>query len=309
MKRCLITGAGGAVGQKLIASLLESGDCEITAVDLKNAIIQKRLAIYKDKINIVYGDVCDHIFMRSLIKEQDIIFHLAGILPPMSEIHDGLINKVDYIATKYIIDMIKEYNPKAHLIFPSTTAIYGDTDIVSLKSDLNIYKQDFYSQNKYKIEKYIEKELKNYTIYRIPLILDLDDLKNFIYNIPSGRNCEVVSNDLVASAMSKSINEKKKLNRKIFILSGGDNFRTTTDELIVNVLKIHGLSIRYLFMKYSVYQNFYTHYYKDSNKLNDILKFQEGSIEEVYKHYKDLKKFKRCLNRLCAYWFIKKLSK
>ena len=55
-------------------------------------------------------------------------------------------------------------------------------------------------------------------------------------------------------------------------------------------------------------QNFYTHYY-DTEDLNKILDYQKGSIKEIYKSWNELKKFKRCLNRLLAYYSIRKLSK
>lgn len=309
MKKCLITGAAGNIGLKLIEELLSLNKYEITALDLKSPQAIKKFAKFKSNINIVYGDLNDSIIMNALIKDHDIIFHLAGILPPQAQINSNLINIVDYGGTKSIIDAINELNPKAYFIFPSTTCVYGKNDKVNVNSELNILKNDTYSQNKYKIENYIAKNIKNFTIYRIPLIIDKSSFSNIMYNIPKNSKVEVITNDLVASAFAKSLDHKKQLNKKTFILSGGKKYRTTTNELISNILKVHGISMRYILMRYFIAQNFYTHYYEDSNILNDILDFQKGSIRDIYNNYNNLKKFRRCLNRFFAYYTLKKLSK
>ena len=109
-------------------------------------------------------------------------------------------------------------------------------------------------------------------------------------------------------ALLKTLKHLKKLNGKTFILSGGSKYRTTTNKLIRNVLKINGISFRYMIMSTFMPQNFYTHYY-DTEDLNKILDYQKGSIKEIYKSWNELKKFKRCLNRLLAYYSIRKLSK
>lgn len=309
MKKCLITGAAGNIGEKLIKELLNVGKYEITAFDLKSPKALKVFDNYKNKINIVYGDLNDNIIMKALIKDHDIIFHLAGIIPPDAELNANLIDMIDYKGSKNIVDLIREYNPNAYLIYPSTTSVYGNSQKVSLKSDINIYNNDYYSQNKYKVERYIEKSLKNYTIYRIPLIIDKNNFNTFMYNIPRNAKVEVITNDLVGIALAKSLDFKRRLNKKTFILSGGKNYRTTTNELLHNILSIQGISLRFLIMTYIIPQNFYTHYYEDSEVLNNIIDFQKGSIKDIYKNYKHLKKFKRCLHRFFAYYFLRKLSK
>ena len=310
MKKCLITGAAGSVGLKLITKLLQEEAYEITAIDLKSPKAQKKLNKFKNKINIVYADINDEAIINALVKDHDIIFHLAGILPPMSEMHSSLANIVDYSGSKNIIDAIKELNPKAYLIFPSTTALYGDNkEIVNVDSEVNILSKDIYSQIKLKIEDYIKNNISNYTIYRIPLILEKGNLDNIMYNIKIDTNMEIITNTLVANALVKTIKNQKKLNKKTYILSGGEKYQTTSNELFIHILKVKGISARYLLMRHFIPQNFYSHYYEDSNKLNEILDFQKGSINDVYKSYDRLKKFLRCFNRLLAYYSIRKLSK
>ena len=54
MKKCLITGAAGQIGIKLLNELIKSQKYEITAVDLKSNKSLKRFANYETKVNLNY---------------------------------------------------------------------------------------------------------------------------------------------------------------------------------------------------------------------------------------------------------------
>ncbi len=309
MKKCLVTGASGIVGKKLISKLLNSGNYEITALDLKSTKSVKTLNKFKNKINIVYGDINDSTIMNALIKDHDVIFHLAGLMPPTTELHPNLANIIEYGGSKSIIDAIKEFNPKAYFIFLSTTAVYGNVKQATVDSDINILNHDIYSQNKYKIEDYIRKNLTNYTIYRVPLIIEKNNYNSFMYNIPLNTKIEVITNSLVANALITSLTNKRKLNKKTFNLSGGKKYQISTNALYIKALQIEGVSLRFFLMRYFIPQNFYGHIYPDSHELNGILDFQKGSISEYLNSFTVSKKFLRSINRLIAYFYIRKLSK
>ncbi len=307
MKKCLITGAAGLVGLKLISKLLIDGNYEITALDLKSPKAVKRLNQYKDRINIIYADINDEVIMKALIKEHDYIFHLAGILPQIGEIHPNLTKIIDYQGSIKLIDWIKEINPKAYLFYISTTSLYGKVNEVEKESKVNIKKNDYYSKYKLEVENYLKENLKNYVIYRTPLILEKDNLDCIIYNMPYNMPLEVITNTLVAKALAATLKNLKKLNKKTYILTGGEKYRTTSSEIFINVLKIKGISGKYL-LRYFGEKNFYGHYYND-NTLNEILDFQKGDIDEVYASYEKEKLFRRFINRFFAYFIIRKLKK
>lgn len=308
MKKCLITGAGGNIGHNLIAKLIATNEYEITALDLKSHRASKRLNKFND-INIVYGDINDSHLIQSLVEESDIIFHLAGVLPFNAQINDELTNIVNYEGSKIIVDAIKKKNPKAYLVYLSTTSIYGDVKNVSIDNELNIYNNDYYALNCYKIEDYIQKHIANYTIYRIPLVLDKNSIDKFMYNMPLNRNIEAISTTMLATALVNTIKNKRRLNKKITILSGGKKFRTTTNELMYNVLKVNGISFRYYVMYHFIPKNFYGHYYELDEQITKVLDYQDESLKEYYKTYEKNKKFNRFSHRLLACLILRKLSK
>ena len=91
---------------------------------------------FRKRINIVYGDVNDEAIVDALVKDHDIVIHLAGILPPFANAREDLVRIVDYEGTKNIVNSIKDYNPKCYLLYASSTSIYGnveDSDNITIK--------------------------------------------------------------------------------------------------------------------------------------------------------------------------------
>ena len=111
MKKVLVTGAGGTIGLQVIRFLLSEGKYEITALELKSFNVYKRLKPFRKRINIVYGDVNDNAIVDALVKDHDVVIHLAGVLPPLANVNEDLCKAIDYNGTQTIVDSIKRYSP------------------------------------------------------------------------------------------------------------------------------------------------------------------------------------------------------
>ena len=110
MKRVLVTGAAGSLGLLVIKYLLSEGKYEVTALDLRNKLTNRQLKRYKKRINIIYGDIADTALMEELVREHDIIIHLASVMPPLGELNKRLGEIVEYSGTENIIKAINYYN-------------------------------------------------------------------------------------------------------------------------------------------------------------------------------------------------------
>lgn len=282
MKKVLVTGAGGTIGLQVIRYLLIEGKYEITALDLKNPRSYKRLKKYRKRINIVYGDVNDTIIIDALIKDHDVVIHLAGVLPPFADFREELCHVVDYEGTKNIINAINNYNPKCYLLYPSSTTVYGNKESSSTNTKIDIDLNDYYSKTKYETENLIIDNLKNYTIFRIPAVMCDPKRENPMYNIPLNSKIELISSYDVGYAFVASLDKQKELNKKIFNLSGGEKCQVVYRDYLIKILNTYGLSIRYILTFFLVDKNFYGAYYEDSDKLNDILHFRKETLLSYY---------------------------
>lgn len=302
MKKVLVTGAAGAIGINVIKSLLED-ECEITALDLRTGKNIRKLSQFKKQINIIYGDVNDRFLMESLIKGHDYVIHLAGVLTPFANLKRDLCRIVDYEGTCNIVNSILAFNPNCFLIYASTTSLYEDKKNVTIESPIEIDENDYYSLYKNAAEEEIKKSLKNYTIFRLPIVLCNPNDDAPIYTANRSKFGEFISNVVAGEAFALAIGKKTKLNKKTFNLSGGENCRSSFKKYLVNVLKNYGLSVRYLITLMLVDKNYRIHYYNDSKEIEEILGYQSESLDEYYKRLQEYGK-KRIIRRLLAKPFI-----
>lgn len=301
MKKILVTGAAGAIGLHVIKYLLTEGKYEITAIDLKNKYVYNRLKRFKKRINILYGDVCDRVLMEALVKEQDVVIHLASSLPPLADMKKGLANIIDYKGTENIVRAINYYNPNCHLFFSSSTTVYKDKEDVTVKTKIGLDEYDYFSQAKIDAENLIKSKLKNYTIYRLPLILSNPKDEAFMYHCPKTM-IEAVTKEDAALSFVRGINYIKELNRKTYNVTGENpiNYK----ELLNKMLEIYGLSWKYVLSKLFLEKDYYSPICKDRDELNNIIDYRHDTLSEYYNRLRSRAK-KRNINRMLAKPFIK----
>ena len=275
MKKVLVTGAAGTVGLQVIRFLLSEGKYEITALDLKNKHNYKRLKHFKKRINIVFGDVNDDAIVDALVKTHDVVIHLAGVLPPVANIREDLCKEIDYKGTQNVVDAISNYNPGCYLLYASSTSVYGTHEpgkLLNIKSDCKYDNYDFYSKYKLKAEKYIQKNVKNYSIFRLAYVLGDPDKETMIYSVKADSNVEMISSEDAGYAFVAAIDHQKDLNKKVY-----------------------GLSWKFMSTYLLAEKNYNIGHYSDGDKLDEILHFRSKNID-VY--YRSLEKYKHKVSRI-----------
>jgi nucleoside-diphosphate-sugar epimerase len=304
MKKVLVTGAAGTVGLQVIRFLLSEGKYEITALELKDRHVYKRLKPFRKRINIVYGDVCDEMIVDALVKDHDVVIHCAGVLPPFANVKEELCSAIDYEGTKTIVDSIKSYNPDCFLLYASSTSVYGkqeDNDKITVKTKCNVDEFDYYSKYKLLCEEYIKDNIKNFSIFRLAYILGDPGPESLIYNVNKKLYLETLSSEDAGYAFVAAIDYKDKVNKKTFNVSGGEKFRTTFNDYMLHIFKTYGLSVRYISTYICAEKNYYGGCYEDGNKLDDILHFRSKNLEVYYNNLtKYTYKITRFIPRLLA---------
>ena len=302
MKKVLVTGAAGSIGVHVIKYLLAEAKYEVTALDLKNKYVFKRMPRFKKRINILYGDVNDRVLIEALVKDHDVIIHLASSLPPLADMKKGLSDIIDFDGTENIVRAISYYNPKCHLFFASTTSMYKTTENPTVKSKIILDDYDYFAHAKYKAEVLIKNKLKNYTIYRIPLVLSNPLCEPFMYHVNKNMTIDCITKEDAAYAFVKGIKYIGELNRKTYNVTGEETVSVST--LYNKMLEINGLSFKYVLSRLFLEKNYYSPVCGDCDELDKIINYRNDSLVEYYNRLRSRAK-KRKLARLLAKPFIK----
>ena len=298
MKKVLVTGAAGAIGINVIKYLLSEGKYEITAIDLPNNNSYKALKKYRKRVNVIFADLTNSVITDGLVKDQDYVIHLASISPVMGNVKKELCDLVDYKMTENIVRAITFYNTECHLLFSSTTTLYkSNLKEVSSSDKVSPLKEDYYSQYKLKCENLITKNLTNYTIFRLPMVLTNPKNVSFVFNGVDDEVIETISDIDASYAFVKALEVTSKLNKKIYNLAGGVNCQIKYRELISKILYVYGISFKYISNKIFVNKNYHGFIYKDSDDLNNILKFRNDGISSYLMRLKRQSK-KRIISKI-----------
>lgn len=305
--KVLVTGASGTIGYHVIPKLLEKNH-EVTVIKLNNKKNLKRLKPYMDKINIVWGSIVDKELVKEIMKNQDVVIHLAGLIPPFTDKNPELTKQVNYDGTENTIEAIKESKKDIFLMFASSIAVYGDRlDKYNIKvtDELKIKKNDYYPIIKKQTEDLIIRSGINYTIFRLTAIMDVPKVDPLMFHMPLDTRMEIASANDTAKAFVNGIDHIKELNGKIYNLGGGEECRIVYRDFLKNCLDIYGLNYKYLDEKAFAEKNFHCGYYEDGNILNDIVNFREDTLETYYKYLREnVSNTKRIITKMFSYYII-----
>ncbi len=131
-KKVLITGGAGFIGSHLVDKLIEEEKQDIVVFDNLEEQIHgkdKKPPLYLNKkAKFIYGSVTDNSTLKSLVKECDVIFHLAanvGVGQSMYQIEKYVYNNISGTANLLDILVNSEHRVKK-LVVASSNTIYGE---------------------------------------------------------------------------------------------------------------------------------------------------------------------------------------
>ena len=170
--KIVITGGLGYIGSEL--SKLYSGYSnkhEIVVID--NQFHSSRVTqLSKWNIKFIQADILNRKDIEPVLKDADLIYHLAGItnVPQVKEASTGdidkLINKVGTEGSQNIIDLSNE---NSKIIFPSTHVVFEgiENTITDISEDDETFPVLSYSGSKRQTEKDLFNSNKNFVILRL----------------------------------------------------------------------------------------------------------------------------------------------
>lgn len=263
--KILVTGSSGFLGSNLISRLKKS-EYKVINYDLHSYPLEKLSNIK---------------LLMEKIKGIDAVYHLAGIKDSTS----SELYRVNILETRNLINAIRLYAPKAHLIFTSTFAVYKIPSRGQMvDEDFPIVPRNEYGRSKLKAEKEIENISKKFgvrsTILRISniygpskVLVKNSVIADFIDKIMKNEEIEIEGNgrqtrdfifvDDVVSALVCALSTDKSFG--VYNIASGEE--VSIIELVSKIEKIFGKKAKVTFIIQ-----------------NNQSGFWRGSIESAEKH-------------------------
>lgn len=153
----LITGGAGFIGSNLMHSLVDQG-VDVTLLDSMSeeyGANRRNLSPISDEIELRVGDVRDKETVSNLVKDVDVVFHLAAQLSrPMSMEEPERDIDINCNGTITVLETVRKYNPTAKVVYTGSQAAFGEPSELPITETTDDNPVDIYGVNKLAGEHY-----------------------------------------------------------------------------------------------------------------------------------------------------------
>lgn len=129
MKRALVTGGAGFIGSHLVRELLARG-VSVRVLDNLSSGSEENLRGIHGKIELHQGDIRNAVACRNACQGVDTVFHLAALVSVPQSVADPV--QADAVNIGGTLNMLLAARDQQvrRFIFSSSSAVYGDTDVL-----------------------------------------------------------------------------------------------------------------------------------------------------------------------------------
>jgi UDP-glucose 4-epimerase len=246
--RILLTGAFGNVGLSALDELLARGH-QVRCFDLKTPVNLRLARRYASKAEIVWGDMRSKADVAAVVRDVDVVIHLAFILPRLSacgvesEKEPVLARQVNVGGTRNLIRAMRAQPAPPRLIFSSSLHVYGMTQnlLPPRTVEDRPHPVEHYARHKVICERMVRISGLRWSILRFGAVLPLSVQPNpGMYDVPLANRIEFVHTRDVGLALANAV-ESDAIWGKLLLIGGGPSCQLTYREMMSSILTAMGI--------------------------------------------------------------------
>ena len=278
MTEILITGGAGNFGRSLAVALREKNHA-LRILDLPAC----DFGFFEgwERTRIFTGDILEPDTLRPALDGVELVFHLAAILPPASEIDRAGTFRVNVDGTRNLLETCTSCGLSPRIIFASSVSVYGDThgEKDPIKHDHPVNPIDLYAESKIEAEKVLIASGLAYVNLRIsgiviPEFLDPPEPWAFMRDQP----IELLPLGDLVYALAQLVDTEEALNRTL-LLAGGPDWQVLGEEYVQRWGEIMEIPLEDMdFMQQPGWLNRY-----DTKESRELLGYQRTSMYAFFK--------------------------
>ena len=248
--KVLLTGAFGNVGSSTLEALLKQGH-QVRCFDIKTPNNLRLARKYRGRTEIIWGDLRKYEDVRSAVEGQDIVVHLAFIIPKLShtgkdcEAHPQWAREINIGGTSHVIQAIQAQPSPAKLIFSSSLHVYGRTLHQSPCRQVGdpVVVTDHYTEHKIECERLIRESGLQWSIVRLAAVLPLSlRLDPEMFEIPLHNRMEFVYTHDVGLAIANAIRTPEVWGQ-VWHIGGGPSCQYTYGQIVQTIMTSMGIGM------------------------------------------------------------------
>ena len=294
--KVLLTGALGNIGSNATKKLIEQGH-QVRCFDLKTRANEKAARRIDDHVEVVWGDVRSPEDLAAAVKDQDVIMHLAFILPPASEDRPRWAREINVAGTENLLQAMKTVLPPPKIIFSSTFSVFGDTQSQPPPRTVSdpVKPVDNYTRHKVECERLVQESGLDWAIFRFAVVppMSLGGVEELpkMFDFPLDMRIEFVHPRDAGLALANAVNSKKVWG-KILLIGGGPSGQLYYRDFMGRMMNAMGIGMlpeRAFGSKAAMSD------WLDTSESQSLLNYQQHTFEDFVQEIASLLGYKRYL--------------
>ena len=315
--RVLLTGAFGNIGKSTIEELVNQGHT-VSCFDLKTAANERTAQRFErtlgDQVRVCWGDLCRPGEVADVVRGQEVVVHLAFIIPKMSatgiesESEPEWARQINVGGTLNLLSAMKALPEPPKILFISSYHVYGRTQDQPPPRTLSdpVRPEEHYSYHKLACEQMVQSSGLEWTIFRLaaamPFAIQLDP---GMFDVPLDNRMEFVHSRDVGLAIANAIGSEDAWG-KILLIGGGPRCQYYFREIVERILGAVGVGM----LPDEAFSTtpFCTDWI-DTTESQKLLHYQQRDLEDYVSEMKQVLGFRRTLARAFRPWVRRALLK
>lgn len=241
--KIVVTGAAGNIGSHTVRALVAAGHT-VRGLVLPSKANRRKVRQLPRGVEVIWGDIRQMADVELAVQGQDVIIHMAYILPPEVEEHLELAEAVNVGGTRNIIQAAQQLAPQPKFVFASSLDVFGYTldQPPPRHADDPVMATDAYSQHKLLGEQMVRDSGLTWAILRFA---DVPPMENrsphpIMYRIPLATRIEALHPDDAGLAVARAV-ASDEVWGKVWLIGGGAGCQVTYREYLGKMLDVMGI--------------------------------------------------------------------
>lgn len=308
--KVLLTGGFGNIGGNCLTRLVEQRH-QVTCFDLKTKANEKNARKLKGQIDVVWGDLRRPDDVVAAVQGQDVVIHLAFILPPASDEHPERARDVNVGGTRNLINAMRDLPSPPRIIFASSFSVFGDTQQKPPPRTVSdpVQPMDNYNRHKVECETLVRESGLDWAIVRLAVVPPraLSGFSPKMFDVPPTARVEFVHPRDVGLALANALTCDEVWG-KTWLIGGGAGSQLYYRDFVGRMMEAMGVG-RLPDRAFASSATAYTDWL-DTAESQRLLQYQQHSFEDFVQEVAASLGYIRWLMRLFAplirWWMLSK---